>query len=108
MNDRESTSTGPLRKCPPVWFQDDYYSPEGHWIECDDDRTHLPPVVDWIGNTPIAHGERDGSPEQPWGPYGTGGPGNDPPCLCGHPDYGMCPNNIAGVGTILDLRIEPR
>jgi len=99
MSDGHPTLSGPLRNCPPVWFQDDYYSPDGHWIECVHNRVHLGSVVEWIGNTPISHGERDGSDEQPNGPY-------EHPCLCGHPDFMTCPSEIAGVGGIYNLTIR--
>ena len=51
-----------------------------------DDNPHLPPIVDWIGDTPIMHGERDvpyGHPEQGY-------------CLCGHPWYALCPERETG------------
>ena len=86
----------PRRNCPPVWFQDEYYSPDGHWIECEDERVHLTSIVEWIGNTPIAHGER----ETEKGPY-------EYPCLCGHPDYLLCPAVLCGQD-ILNLTISPR
>ena len=40
----------------------------------------LEPIVYWIGNTPLLHGER--AEEDPQHPEA---------CLCGHPDYLMCP-----------------
>jgi hypothetical protein len=41
---------------------------------------HLDPEPDWIGDTPIMHGERDEPSTSFWGA----------PCLCGHPNYLTC------------------
>jgi hypothetical protein len=39
----------------------------------------LEPIVDWIGNWPISHGERDDLD-----------PDNPEACLCGVPNYLLC------------------
>jgi len=57
--------------------------------DCYDEREHLEPVTEWLGNFPLSHGERTGDPDQPKGPY-------DYPCLCGHPDYMDCPHFFDG------------
>jgi hypothetical protein len=53
----------------------------------------LPPVVDMVGEFPVRHGERDrhNSPH-PWWPEA---------CLCGHHDYGRCPE--IGGGSLVDV-----
>lgn len=43
-------------------------------------RSHLEPEIDWIGNSPLAHGESERNDS-------TG----DAYCLCGHPQYLTCP-----------------
>lgn len=54
----------------------------------------LDPIVDWIGNTPIEHGER-GHELDAENPYA---------CLCGeYDDYLMCPGE--GIGT-LTVRVD--
>ena len=50
---------------------------------------HAAPIVDWVGDWPISHGERDA----------------DQRCLCGHPDYLTCPQ-VMGEGSIYMLTIE--
>lgn len=41
---------------------------------------HHHPEVDWIGDKPIIHGESQRTRVN-----------GDPYCLCGHPNYRMCP-----------------
>lgn len=54
------------------------------------------PTVDWIGDCPVSHGERDVD-------YGAADYGA---CLCGVRDYAVCPAR-SGEGTIWDLVIGP-
>ena len=49
---------------------------------------HREPEPDWIGNVPVMHGESD------YPVIGT----RKMFCLCGHPDYMMCPEQWAGNG----------
>jgi len=53
------------------------------------------PTVDWIGSTPIGHGERDV-------PYGAA---DACACLCGIRDYTRCPERFSA-GSVFDLTIE--
>ena len=45
------------------------------------------PVIAWVGDVAVIHGERDDSEM----------------CLCGAPDYLTCPDWIAGNGTVSSL-----
>jgi hypothetical protein len=45
------------------------------------DREHLEPHVDWIGDSPLAHGEDEDRNDEDDMPF----------CLCGHPNYLTCP-----------------
>ena len=59
---------------------------------------HVPglvPIVEWIGNWPISHGERD---------VNDGDPRLDAPCLCGYQPYLLCPDFDFGV---MGLTIAP-
>lgn len=61
---------------------------------------HLEPEPDWIGDTPIMHGERDEDPRPPadrklW---------MTAPCLCGHPNYLTCPEVWGGSVMGLEIR----
>lgn len=47
---------------------------------------HLPAVVEWIGDMPLMHGERDVPFSHPQSDY----------CLCGHPSYSLCPERVTG------------
>jgi len=54
------------------------------------------PVVYWVGNVPLMHGERGDD-------FGDelGSPGSQA-CLCGHPDYLCCPEfGSGGVSTLV-------
>ena len=48
------------------------------------DKPHLEAVVEWIGDMPLMHGEREDWVD-----------GVDY-CLCGHPVYGTCPERESG------------
>lgn len=48
------------------------------------------PVIAWIGDVAVIHGERDDSEM----------------CLCGAPDYLTCPDWIAGNGTVSSLTFQ--
>lgn len=50
------------------------------WVRESQARSVLEPLVYWIGNTPLLHGERA---EEDLA--------NPEACLCGYPDYMMCP-----------------
>lgn len=56
-----------------------------------DSPDHLDPEPDWIGDTPIMHGERDSDPVRR-------SLCDDPPCLCGHPNFLHCPSRWGGDG----------
>lgn len=58
-----------------------------------DEQDHLEPEPDWIGDTPIMHGEREGSWWATLDQELFGGP-----CLCGHPTYTLCPGDRGGWG----------
>lgn len=49
------------------------------------DGGRLPPIVYWIGNVPLLHGERADEDED-----------NPQYCLCGYPNYMMCPEAETG------------
>lgn len=66
----------------------------GAHTDCDAQEHHVEPIVDWIGDFRIAHGER-GPDEQP-----AKDNDGEPYCLCGHPRYYVCPQWLAGVDTI--------
>ena len=59
---------------------------------------HLEPEPDWIGDTPIIHGERDEDPR----PFAERVLWNA--CLCGHPEWGTCPETWGG--SVADLQIR--
>ena len=63
------------------------------------DEPHREPEPEWIGNTPILHGESDWLKfdplQRPMGPY----------CLCGHPNYMTCPGVWAGEDTLDGLTL---
>mgnify|MGYP001104035584 CR=1 FL=1 len=71
------------------------------------DLPHIDPEPDWIGNVPIMHGEsehivpltHDQARSRPLF-------GGDPYCLCGHPNYLLCPEAF-GDGSILGMTIAP-
>lgn len=55
----------------------------------------LEPIVDWIGDFPVSHGERDDLD-----------PAHPLRCLCGHPgEYITCPEAF-GEGSILGATIS--
>lgn len=54
------------------------------------------PTVDWIGNTPLSHGERDV-------PYSAA---DRYACLCGVRDFTYCPDE-GGEGSVFALTIRP-
>lgn len=58
--------------------------------------SRLEPMVDWIGNWPISHGERG-----EWNDAVNPGA-----CLCGVEDYWQCPDWLAGEG-LAGLAVEP-
>ena len=51
-----------------------------------DDKPHLEPEVEWVGDMPLMHGERDVPSGDPQSEY----------CLCGRPNYLTCPEWITG------------
>lgn len=52
----------------------------------------LPPMIDWIGDTPVYHGER-----------GDMDPANPEACLCGAPVYYLCDGpGIASMSVSVD------
>jgi hypothetical protein len=56
-----------------------------------EDEEHLEPILYWIGDAPLAHGERDDEdPEHP------------EHCLCGHPNYLTCPGEGLWTMTVGD------
>lgn len=59
---------------------------------------HLAPDLDWIGDSPIVHGERD--EPTPAGALSA-------PCLCGHPEYLTCPETWGGGVNDLTLTGTP-
>jgi hypothetical protein len=63
---------------------------------------HFEPEPDWIGDSPIMHGERDEDPRprserQLW---------MSAPCLCGHPDYMVCPEAWGSSVMGLEIRAD--
>lgn len=61
------------------------------------DLPHRDPEPDWIGDYPVMHGESEYSvPGMEW---------NDMYCLCGHPNYLMCPAWWNGEG-VMGMTIE--
>ena len=70
---------------------------------CTDGTLHVDPEIDWIGNTPITHGEyeRDvpGSDTHVRGCF-------DAYCLCGHPNYLTCPKVFGDEGTVWGMTVE--
>lgn len=68
MSEFQPTNEHPMGQCPDTCL---------NW----DDKPHLEPTVDWIGDCPISHGERDVPYKHPEADY----------CLCGHPNYAHCP-----------------
>jgi hypothetical protein len=65
------------------------------------DLPHRDPEPEWIGNTPILHGESDWQLfDERWQSLGAY-------CLCGHPNYMMCPGVWAEEDTIDQVTIRP-
>ncbi len=56
----------------------------------------LKPIVLWLGDCAITHGERDIDDLR-----------HPLACLCGAPDYMKCPSYLADLGTIGNLSIVP-
>lgn len=74
------------------------------------DEAHLEPEPDWIGNTPVMHGESDRKHPDPGTVIDMGGGftyrmRRDSYCLCGHPEYFTCPAWLDG-GGLAGLVIE--
>lgn len=75
------------------------------------DQPHRAPELDWIGDTPIAHGE---SPHPVPGTvrlYDLASDAlswvqRDNYCLCGHPDYWTCPAWLEA-DTVATMTIHP-
>jgi len=71
------------------------------------DAPHRDPEPDWIGNMPIYHGESDHPVPDTGGWNGLYTESPEMFCLCGHPNYLMCPifwdgGGIGGVSVGVD------
>lgn len=67
---------------------------------------HIDPAPDWIGDSPITHGESDRLVPGSRRHNGLYWAGPDMYCLCGHPDFMTCPGMWRGPGTVFGLRVE--
>jgi hypothetical protein len=69
-----------------------------------DAADHVDPEPDWIGDTPIMHGESErpapGSSHTLYGYPSL----PDMYCLCGHPSYLTCPETWGG--SVMDMEIR--
>lgn len=52
---------------------------------------HAEPIIDWIGDSPLAHGESERPVPGTGGWNGLYNESPDAYCLCGHPNYLTCP-----------------
>lgn len=59
------------------------------------DEPHAEPVIDWIGDWPLAHGESERPVPGTDVFNGLYTPAPDAYCLCGHPNYMTCPRWIS-------------
>lgn len=74
------------------------------------DEPHREPEPDWIGDVPIMHGESDHQHPDPPTVIDMGSgyqylQRRDAYCLCGHPEYGTCPEWWDG-GGLAGMTIE--
>lgn len=67
---------------------------------------HREPEPDWIGDAPIMHGESEHRVPDTGGFNGLYVDSPDMYCLCGHPNYMLCPAMLRGEGSVYGLTIE--
>lgn len=66
------------------------------------DAPHREPEPDWIGDTPILHGESDHLVPGTGGWNGRFSECPDSYCLCGHPNHLTCPEPSSLLGMAIE------